>query len=422
MDSNRSDSETVAFAPDMGDDTGKGPLSRAYVASFLDATFDPGPVRDFLKTNLAAEDDAFATLGALVVRLREFFAQNLPTNLQRAGLGDVDSHFIAQLQRLDAFEHRFKTDIGRYVAADKPNPDAVFWPDPTHPKHARSLHDTLPFVENLGLLDKTTPIGSAGSCFAVEIAWYLQDNGYNYVISEAEPDPRRRSEQSARWGIVFNTPSFRQLAEKAFGVRALPRLAEYHPDGYWQDPFRENVAYASLEALEADRDAHVAACRRALEGCRVFVVTLGLNECWEHVADGSVVSRNPKTPAHYALFRHRVLSVAENIGHLQAFLDVLRAHNPDVQLIVSVSPVPFMATGLGATRHVVVANAHSKAVLRVAADEFVAANEGVHYFPSYEMVAHCLRDPWAADQRHVNPEAVARIMQLFEKTFVKPAP
>ena len=150
------------------------------------------------------------------------------------------------------------------------------------------------------------------------------------------------------------------------------------------------------------------------------LITLGLNECWEFVADGSASSRKPKSPAHFALFRHRVLDVAENVANLQTFLDILRAHNPEIELIVSVSPVPFMATGLGARSHVVVANAHSKAVLRVAAEEFVNANKGVYYFPSYEMVMHGIHDPWQADQRHVAPEAVARIMQLFESTFVRP--
>jgi len=96
----------------------------------------------------------------------------------------------------------------------------------------------------------------------------------------------------------------------------------------------------------------------------------------------------------------------------------LRTHNPDLTLIVTVSPVPFMATGLADEKHVVVANAHSKAVLRVVADEFVAANEKVHYFPSYEMVMHCLEKPWEPDQRHVRRDAVARIMTLFEQMFV----
>ena len=103
---------------------------------------------------------------------------------------------------------------------------------------------------------------------------------------------------------------------------------------------------------------------------------------------------------------------------MQAFLDILRNYNPTAQVIVTVSPVPFIATGLAATTHVVTANMHSKAVLRVAAEKFVHVNEGVHYFPSFEMVMHCLKDPWDADQRHIKPNAIKRIMSLFEEMYV----
>ena len=76
-------------------------------------------------------------------------------------------------------------------------------------------------------------------------------------------------------------------------------------------------------------------------------------------------------------------------AYLQRFLDVIRAHNPDLQLIVSVSPIPFLATGRADKYHVVAANCLSKAVLRVAAEEIVKRNEGVYYFPSYELVTTC---------------------------------
>ena len=112
-----------------------------------------------------------------------------------------------------------------------------------------------------------------------------------------------------------------------------------------------------------------------------------------------------------------MLTVDENLAYLETFLAILRRHNPGLKLIVTVSPVPFMATGLGATKHVVTANAHSKAVLRVVAEEFAGANDGVFYFPSFEMVMHCLEDPWEEDQRHIKRSAVARIMELFETMF-----
>jgi hypothetical protein len=110
--------------------------------------------------------------------------------------------------------------------------------------------------------------------------------------------------------------------------------------------------------------------------------------------------------------------VEENLNELQRMLDILRHHNPEVELIVSVSPVPLHATFRGHEQHVIAANAHSKATLRVVAEEFCARNPGVHYFPSYEVVTQCAANPWEPDQRHVRREAVEQVMALFERMFV----
>ncbi len=395
-------------------------LSDDFVHMVLDSIFASEEVRNTLKTGFAENDLEFENLEALIGRLRAFLATNIEAMMQNAGFGALHPNLPEEAIRLAAFEQRYLTDSRRYNINHKANPDALMWPNPTHPSHPRSLTETLPFVENLGLIDRTTPIGSAGSCFASEIAYYLQRNDFNYIVTEHDPGDGELPESCARWGILFNTPSFRQLAEKAFGLRQMPRLAEYAPYGeYWQDPFRENITFGSVEDLQDDHDSHLANCRAALLKSRVFIITLGLNECWRFIPDGSVASRNPKSPLHYALFRHQVLSVDENVAALQAFLDILRANNPEIELIVTVSPVPFLATGLADTSHVVTANAHSKAVLRVAAEQFIADNTGVHYFPSYEMVTHCIADPWEPDQRHVSRPAVAQVMALFEKMFVK---
>jgi len=396
------------------------PLSPQYVNHVINSVFSDGPVQNFLKATFADGDTTYQNLDELIGALRGFFAQNLAETMKNANMGGLDLDVIAQAKHLAEFETRFNADAYRYRVHDKPNPDAVYWPNPTHPDVPKTLFETLPFVEPTPFLTRSSAIGSAGSCFASEIAYYLQNNGYNYVVAESDPRDGPLPESSARWGIIFNSPSFTQLAEKAFGLRGMPKLAEYHQDGYWQDPFRENISYDSVEQLEADRTPHIDACRSALETCECLIITLGLNECWEFVPDGTVASRNPKSREHVALFRHRVLSVEENLAYLQSFLDILRRYNPAIRIILSVSPVPFLATGLADTKHVVAANAHSKAVLRVVAETFVNDNEDVHYFPSYEMVMHCIEDPWEADQRHIKRDAVARIMGMFEAMFVKP--
>lgn len=305
-----------------------------------------------------------------------------------------------------------------YVAKTKENRDAVFYPG--HGDDDRRITEELPYARLCQIVDRTTPIGSAGSCFATEIALRLRAGGFNYVVTETPPDGVIRF--PARWGLIFNTPSLRQLVEKAYGVRETPRIL-WETDGQdgetvFKDPFREHVHFTSVEEYEEDYDRHVEAARRALDSCEVFVLTLGVNEVWRLESDGSVLARVPWGVGS-SLVRPEVLSVEQNVAELQSMLDTWRSHNPNIRIIVTVSPVPLTATFRGDEQHVITATCQSKSVLRVAADRFAAANDGVDYFPSFETVMYCSGDPWRPDFRHVTRPTVSRVMRLFDTMFVR---
>lgn len=320
-----------------------------------------------------------------------------------------------------------------YNVKTKPNPKAVYWPNPTRDPD-QSLYTTLPVIKNFGIVSSKTPIGSAGSCFAFEIASNLQKRGFNYVVAEKRYQPdvgvyehsdnssNPYAQSSANWGTLFNTPSFRQLAEKAFHTREFPQLLLHNKleNGvmYYSDPFREDMSFATPESYANDYEKHRNAIRQALTQCEVFIITLGLNECWELIKEKLAISRNPRHEALGVLVQHRILTVEENIKNIQTFIDIVRKHNPALKLIISVSPVPFMATGRSKDCHVMTANCHSKAVLRVAAEELVKNNRDVFYFPSYELATMGTKEPWTADQRHINAPTISRVMQLFDEMFV----
>jgi len=230
------------------------------------------------------------------------------------------------------------------------------------------------------------------------------------------------SDASAAWGIIFNNPSFRQLVERAFGLREVPRIlwsshAWEGDNGYYMDPFREEIKFSSPEEYMANCDAHISAARDALTRAEVFIITLGLNEIWQFKMDGSVFSRSPWRIAP-SFVEQRTLTVEENVAELELMLDILRRFNPNVKVIVSLSPVPLHATFLHERYHVVEANMHSKSVLRVAAQEFVEKSDEVYYLPSFELITFGIKDPWKEDQRHVNPQAVTRVMEMFREMFV----
>jgi hypothetical protein len=213
-----------------------------------------------------------------------------------------------------------------YTPEGRENPDAVFWPDPTlkdqsDPMSGRSLYTELPFARKFPLIDKSTRIVSAGSCFATEIAHELQRNGYRYLVKEGNKGKPGSYEflgaddlpnSSAAWGIIFNTPSLRQLVEKAFEVRSLPRILwtqEILGKLRYLDPFRENIGFESPEAYEENYPDHVRAARDAFLEMDVFIITLGLNEIWYFKADGAVFSRSPWRTAP-SLVGHRTLKIS----------------------------------------------------------------------------------------------------------------
>ncbi len=366
------------------------------------------------------EDEFVAALTPLIAEplpWTEFIRQLsvVAARLRVDGRVGVDKYFEIAAA-ISAHDWETKECRQAYNADCKPNPAGVFWPNPTF-REAKSVYEELPFCQAFPILDRATPIGSAGSCFAAEIARRLRADGFNYVVTESGVDTVT---SSARWGILFNAPSLRQLVEKAFGLRRLPRLlwtdvregrAKYF------DPFRENVIFDSVEEYDADIEPHLNAAREALTQSRVFVMTLGMNEVWSLKSDGAVFSRCPWLIASAATRRH-VLSVEENITELQRMLDLWRVYNRDLRLILTVSPVPMHATFRGAEHHVITANCHAKAVLRVAVEEFTRRNKEVYYFPSFETVMYCTRSPWAEDERHVSVAAVDKVMALFYRTFV----
>lgn len=342
---------------------------------------------------------------------------------------------VQLLYEINDFETRLLKSKFTYSEEYKPRSHSIYWPNPAHKKQPSNRFTTLPYVQQHELIDATTPIGSAGSCFAIEIAHVLQEQNFNYIVTERADNQTdgvivdgykpgdKYAPGSFCSGIQFNTANFRHLAEKAFKVKKFQKLIieASLPSGRqgYIDPYREDIFFNSVEAYKNNYEKHRNAIREALETCEVFILTPGLNECWKF-RDGTVMARNPRS-ATMPYAEHRVLTVDENIENIQCFFDIVKKHNPDFKLILSVSPVPFLATGRADTHHVIEANCHSKSVLRVAIDQLVNNNKDMYYLPSYEYVSYCSKKPWQEDDRHVQRDTVEEIIEMFKAMFFKTA-
>ena len=304
-------------------------------------------------------------------------------------------------------------------------PDKAFW--------RRAVVRPAPQeVDPVGRFDlRLTPdmkVATAGSCFAQHIARHLQASGFNYYVAEPGhpvlPEPLRTAHGyglfSARYGNLYTARQLAQLIERAYG-RFDPQEGGWQmPDGSWRDPFRPTIQpgnFASEDEMLADRAQHLAAVRDMFETLDVFVFTMGLTEAWESRADGAVFPLCPGVEGgmfdatRYAL---RNQDAPEVIADMQTVLDRLAEVNPKAQVILTVSPVPLMATA-EPDAHVLTATTYSKSVLRVAAETLRKTQDHVHYFPSYEVITGAYNGAryFAEDLRNVTEEGVAHAMRLF---------
>ena len=284
-------------------------------------------------------------------------------------------------------------------------------------------------------LTRSERIATAGSCFAQQVARVLRRAGFNFYTTELPPAGLSAAEEelegnfSARYGNVYTTRQLVQLYERAFG-HFRPRLEAWNrPDGRVVDPFRPRLTaagFATATEVVAERDRHLAAVRTLFETLDTLVFTLGLTESWRDRQDGAALQLAPGVAGgewDESRYVFANATVAEMTDDMLRFLDGLRAVNPSSRVVLTVSPVPIVATM--EDRHVLVSNAFSKSALRVVADEVARARPNVFYFPSYEVVTGPATAGRYYDDnlRAVTPSGIDHVMRLFlQHTEGRPSP
>jgi hypothetical protein len=344
----------------------------------------------------------------------------------------VESGLYAALQ---SFGERTRIAQAPAEAARGKGPVSPYSGLPDHHFWRRSMElvaaaDVDPVIRVRYTIDPQHKVATAGSCFAQHIARTLARQGFRYFVTEAGEglaDTERSDRQfglfSARYGNVYTARQLVQLVERAYGRFQPGDDAWQRPDGRFVDPFRPQVepeGFATAQEVVAAREPHFAAVRRMLEEADVFVFTLGLTEAWHSLADGAVFPLAPGVvagtwdSARYAFVNFGVHDVVRDI---RAAVASIRAVNPGIRFLFTVSPVPLIATY--EDRHVLVSATQSKAVLRAAIAEVAASDAAVEYFPSFEIITgpHAQGRYFASDLRSVTDEGVAHVMKVFMKRY-----
>lgn len=261
----------------------------------------------------------------------------------------------------------------------------------------KSFRTVFPIQRAAISITHTDRLLLAGSCFTEHIGKKLADGKFQVLIN---PN-----------GIVYNPVSL---------ARHLAQLLEENDDA-GSPLFQHNGLWHSWEHhgsfSRPDHQATVDGIRQAREAAAGFlrqtnrlVLTLGTAEVFSLRETGRVVANCHKAPAGW--FEQRRLAVPETQQALARMLEKLKARLPDLEVVLTVSPVRHLRNGF-------VENQRSKAVLVLACAALCEQFDFVHYFPAYELLLDDLRDYrfYAPDMVHPNGQAVDYIWHYFSEQY-----
>jgi hypothetical protein len=240
-----------------------------------------------------------------------------------------------------------------------------------------------------------------GSCFAESIAGKLA-----YYRFPVEVNP---------CGILYNPFSIANALEFLVEERRMEERDLLRVDGKWASlyhhgAFSDPDARACLARINARLERGAEALREA----SLLVVTWGTAWVYRHRREGIIVANCHKIPDRE--FERYRAGVDEIVRRYEALLPALRAVNPALRVLFTVSPVRHRRDGARG-------NQLSKATLLLAVERLQELFDDVHYFPAYEILLDELRDYrfYAEDMCHPSAVAVDYIWELFRQAYISPA-
>jgi GSCFA family len=237
-----------------------------------------------------------------------------------------------------------------------------------------------------------------GSCFTEHLGNQLKILKINSLVNP--------------FGIVYNPVSMARRLLRLWQKDAYFTVEElFENAGLWHSPehhghFSKPTAVEALAGINADYRA----AAHFLKNTTRLLITLGTANVYVEKKSGMIVANNHKLPAN--AFEKRRLSVTETVDALAEVLQTLKKGLPDLQIVLTVSPVRHLADGL-------VENQRSKATLTLACEELCRRLPFAEYFPAYELLLDDLRDYrfYAADMIHPSETAVAYIWERFSEAY-----
>ncbi len=236
-----------------------------------------------------------------------------------------------------------------------------------------------------------------GSCFTGNIGEKLINHKFQVL--------------SNPFGVIYNPISIFKLLKQASNEEIDTENVTKRDEIYYHWDMHSAVSADSRHGLIDLLKAKQSQMKESLLSAQVLVITPGTSFVYHTKEQQKLVANCHKIPQKS--FIKSLLTVAEIKQAYQDMITVIRALNPAIKVIFTVSPVRHIKDGL-------IENNHSKAILIQAIQEIIRDDQQSSYFPAYEMVIDVLRDHrfYKEDMVHPNQQAIDYIWKQFIATYM----
>ncbi|MCC5923462.1 MAG: GSCFA domain-containing protein [Crocinitomicaceae bacterium] len=245
-------------------------------------------------------------------------------------------------------------------------------------------------------IELSAPVAFIGSCFAEHVSSLFAQHG---LFVNTNP-----------FGVIFNPVSLHNMLHAFNNPMQIEENIFSKEDVYLHWGANSKLhGYSKVELLE--KMNHQRLCFISnLKDSKVLFITLGTAIVYERISNGAIVANCHKMPAQD--FTKKLLSLEEVIVACKGLVAEIKAIQPEIDIIWTISPVRHSKEGLSE-------NSLSKATLRLALAQVCAEDQNNYYLPVYEYFIDELRDyAWfSADGVHPNSIAIDALWEQLTSLF-----
>jgi lysophospholipase L1-like esterase len=261
------------------------------------------------------------------------------------------------------------------------------------------LQTQIPFhPQQHNQIDYNSKVVLLGSCFSENIG-----EKFNYFKFQSRINP---------FGILFHPLAIENLVTRAINQDYYTEQdLHFHNEQWCCLDAHSRLNNTSKNTLLNDLNVQIDNTHAYLKSATHIIITLGTSWVYRHIASDAIVTNCHKLPQNQ--FVKEILAIDEITEALEAIISLVKAINPTVSFLFTVSPVRHIKDGF-------VENTQSKAHLIAAIHQIVDSVQQLYYFPSYEIMMDELRDYrfYASDMLHPTTLAVDYIWEKFTTTWL----